>query len=105
MDWSCDKMNEIVTCSLDKTIKTWDIHSLDAAPSPIQTILAKYPVWRARHIPFGRGLLTLPQRGSAELEMWKNEAVVERFTGHSDVVKEFVWRKGSGEIIDLVPVA
>jgi hypothetical protein len=39
----------------------------------------------------------LPQRGSTELERWKNEAVVERFTGHSDVVKEFVWRRGLGE--------
>jgi WD40 repeat protein len=90
-------MNEIVTCSLDKTIKTWDIHADESMSSPISTIHAKYPVWRARYIPFGRGLLTLPQRGSTELEMWKNEAVVERFTGHSDVVKEFVWRRGSGE--------
>jgi hypothetical protein len=97
-------MNQIVTCSLDKTIKTWDIHaneSLDAIQSPVSTIHTKYPVWRARYLPFGRGLLTLPQRGSTELEMWKEESVVERFTGHNDIVKEFVWRKGSGECVYL----
>jgi WD repeat-containing protein 59 len=93
-------VNEIATCSLDRTIKTWDMQantSLDGLKYPVSTIHAKYPVWRARHLPFGRGLLSLPQRGSTELEMWKNEVVVERFAGHNDVVKEFVWRKGTSE--------
>ena len=50
-------------------------------------------------MPFGQGVLSLPQRGSTELEMWANGESVETFVGHSDVVKEFVWRK-SGYIVE-----
>jgi len=50
-------------------------------------------------LPFGQGVLSLPQRGSTELEMWANGESVETFVGHSDVVKEFVWRK-SGYIVE-----
>lgn len=58
-----------------------------------------YPVWRARNLPFGRGVLSLAQRGEAALEMYTQGETpdlvpVERFEGHTDVVKEFVWRKG-----------
>ena len=42
-------------------------------------------------------MLSLPQRGETALEMWIPEDHFEplaRFEGHTDVVKEFVWRKG-----------
>lgn len=45
-------------------------------------------------------MLSLPQRGEPALEMFAygDEEVmqnsVEVFQGHTDVVKEFVWRKG-----------
>lgn len=48
-------------------------------------------------MPFGQGILSLPQRGETMLEMYaRNDAErpVEVFKGHTDVVKEFVWRKG-----------
>jgi hypothetical protein len=60
-------------------------------------ITTRYPVWRARDLPFGGGILSLPQRSETALEMWAtgNDTVpVEIFEGHTDVVKEFVWRKG-----------
>jgi WD repeat-containing protein 59 len=76
---------------------------------PSMTIETNYPVWRARDLPFGRGLLSLPQRGETSLEMFAygDEEVmptsVEVFEGHSDVVKEFVWRKGGrGELLRLI---
>lgn len=58
-----------------------------------------YPVWRARNLPFGHGVLALPQRGSDHLEMFAlgSETPVERFEGHNDVVKDFVWRSRGGE--------
>lgn len=45
-------------------------------------------------------MLSLPQRGETALEMFAHEddgpqqSPVEVFEGHTDVVKEFVWRKG-----------
>ena len=90
-----------MTCSLDKTIKTWDINSTDpeGEPEPKSCIRTNYPVWRARNLPFGEGILSLPQRGETTLEMYgKNEDLIESFEGHSDVVKEFVWGKGNNGI-------
>ncbi|KAK1232910.1 hypothetical protein PQX77_003923 [Marasmius sp. AFHP31] len=116
IDWSHHLRNEIVTCSLDKTIKVWDIDDYESdskgsrylpgasttprlSPKPKHEIQTTYPVWRARNIPFGRGILSLPQRGETALELYsiKDEEEVEpvlTFEGHVDVVKEFVWRKG-----------
>ena len=91
-----------MTCSLDKTIKTWDINSTyysEADPEPKACIQTTYPVWRARNLPFGEGILSLPQRGETTLEMYgKSGNLIETFEGHSDVVKEFVWRKGNNGI-------
>lgn len=101
---------------VDKTIKYWtvpelaqqatsytDSHnefypSLEAPIKPSRTISTSYPVWRARNLPFGEGVLALPQRGHKDLEMYGNtsEHPVERFEGHDDVVKEFVWRNRGG---------
>lgn len=64
---------------------------------PIQTITTHYPVWRARDLPFGAGILSLPQRGETTLEMWSNDdpaGPTDIFKGHTDMVKEFVWRRG-----------
>jgi WD repeat-containing protein 59 len=109
-----------VTCSLDKTIKLWDVDSSPTGQDglrhcegnaimlpqcsiyePYTTIHTSYPVWRARDLPFGHGLLSLPQRGGDALEMWGHSTEipcasipVEAFEGHADVVKEFVWRRG-----------
>ncbi|KAH8096852.1 hypothetical protein BXZ70DRAFT_944805 [Cristinia sonorae] len=100
IDWSHDNRSEIVTCSLDKTIKVWDIHQSpdeNGEKTPLTSIQTAYPVWRARNLPFGQGVLSLPQRGETALEMWVPDSPqepIERFEGHSDVVKEFVWRKG-----------
>lgn len=106
IDWSHDVRNEIVTCSLDKTIKVWDINGAsEPVHEPLTTIRTAYPVWRARNLPFGRGLLSLAQRGATTLEMYAQnqpEAPVENFEGHTDVVKEFVWRKGGQGSFQLV---
>lgn len=63
-----------------------------------------YPVWRARNLPFGKGVLSLAQRGETGLEMYSRVMMhgrellepVERFEGHTDVVKEYVWRRAGG---------
>ncbi|KAI0827210.1 hypothetical protein BC628DRAFT_1371452 [Trametes gibbosa] len=93
IDWAHNRRNELVTCSLDKTIKVWDTQSAEANT----VINTTYPVWRARDLPFGQGVLSLPQRGETTLEMYAYEdpmAPIEKFAGQSDVVKEFVWRRG-----------
>ena len=83
----------------------WSLAKLQASPEcmPRLTFNTGHPVWRARDLPFGKGILSLPQRGDALLEMWSYDDLrspVETFEGHTDVVKEFVWRThatGDGE--------
>lgn len=105
IDWSQTEPTEIVTCSLDKTIKVWDSKTMT-----LKTMIKTgYPVWRARSLPFGRGVLSLAQRGETALEMFSlenqglgpgtSDVPVDSFQGHSDVVKEFVWRKGANNTV------
>lgn len=103
IDWAHARASDIVTCSLDKSIKVWNVKEAisteeTAQPQPLTAITTRYPVWRARDLPFGRGVLSLPQRGETILEMWAEHnplTPAEVFAGHEDVVKEFVWRRGS----------
>ncbi|EJD08524.1 uncharacterized protein FOMMEDRAFT_101954, partial [Fomitiporia mediterranea MF3/22] len=96
IDWSHSRRNEIITCSLDKTIKIWDTTKLQTADcEPTRVLQTSRPVWRARDLPFGNGVLSLPQRGESVLEMWNyddDRVPVHVFEGHTDVVKEYVWR-------------
>lgn len=105
IDWSHENRTEILSCSLDRTIKLWDMESTENANEPKVTLNTSYPVWRARDLPFGRGVLSLPQRGENVLDMWSYdhpEEPVSVVGGHSDTVKEFVWwRGGTGETIPL----
>nr|XP_031861917.1 uncharacterized protein CI109_002747 [Kwoniella shandongensis]KAA5528989.1 hypothetical protein CI109_002747 [Kwoniella shandongensis] len=114
IDWDRKDRHKLVTCSLDKTIKFWtvpelgspsgasesDYHpSLSAPDTPTAVISTNYPVWRARNLPFGQGVLSLPQRGEKALEMFGvgDNSPVERFEGHENVVKDFVWRVRGGD--------
>ncbi|BEJ13327.1 hypothetical protein CspHIS471_0305010 [Cutaneotrichosporon sp. HIS471] len=104
IDWDRVEPHKLVTCSLDKTIKYWSIPSLSGGtdgsyyPYSYETISTNYPVWRARHLPFGQGVLALPQRGETALEMFGigGDTPLERFEGSTGVVKEFVWRIRGG---------
>ncbi|ELU44517.1 vacuolar membrane protein [Rhizoctonia solani AG-1 IA] len=115
IDWSRKERGAIISCSLDRKIKMWNVNwSSEELPcngtskfTPQNEIDTPYPVWRARNLPFGDGVLALPQRGAFHLEMFAwdaasdNSAVtrgaklITSFEGHRDVVKEYVWR-GSG---------
>lgn len=112
VDWSRDVsvgMSRLVTCSLDGSVKWWDL-DCPAAQHAIAnrqliteaetTILTDTPVWRARHLPFGQGVMTLPQRGDTSLSMWsksETDEPVHRFNGHRDLVKEYLFRTRGGE--------
>ncbi|KAG8878809.1 hypothetical protein FRB98_005982 [Tulasnella sp. 332] len=150
LDWSRKYRNEIVTCSLDNTIKFWHITclasqpdsgldcllpaTLPVSPDPIvlpqpslertlrdyeypavggvngdllqyprAIIHTKHPMWRARHLPFGYGVLGLPQRGDTTLEMWtpdRPDDPIWTAEGHTDVVKEYVWRSKGGDDLE-----
>lgn len=101
IDWNRHHPNRIVTCSLDHTIKFWDFDKSDKQPERV--IETTFPVWRARHTPFGWGLLVMPQRGNSSLHLYDRRAVhgelesgpvrpVTTFRGHDGQVKEFLWR-------------
>ncbi|KAF9975128.1 hypothetical protein BGZ73_001343 [Actinomortierella ambigua] len=96
IDWSRKHKDHIVSCSLDKMVKFWDINQ---PRQPHKQIVTKSPVWRARHTPFGHGILTMPQRTETTLYLWNRDRSTEpvcKFEGHTDTVKEFVWRVRDG---------
>ena len=102
IDWNRTRCNGIVTCSLDKTIKFWDYGNDEDVPERV--IHTDFPVWRARHTPFGWGLLAMPQESPGHLHLYDRRskpsvedgcktAAVKVFPGHGTYkVKEFLWR-------------
>ncbi len=104
VDWNRFHPNKIATCSLDKTIKFWDVDNPEDVPERV--INTPFPVWRARHTPFGWGVLAMPQRGNSDLHLYDRRpkgskadeadqgkaATVADFPGHKGQVKEFLWR-------------
>lgn len=101
IDWNRFKTTTLVTCSLDRTIKFWN-YTEDTNEAE-QIMHTAFPVWRARHTPFGYGLLAMPQRGDNDLHLYDRRASdkaaprrlaksVHTFEGHHDQVKEFLWR-------------
>ncbi|KAI1812171.1 hypothetical protein GGS20DRAFT_591982 [Poronia punctata] len=103
VDWNRTEATKVATCSLDKSIKIWDYAASDEPASVIKT---EFPVWRARHTPFGWGLLAMPQTDPGNLYLYdlgrnanENEIVdpVTVFPGHGNhKVKEFLWRTRGG---------
>lgn len=118
IDWSRRDKDEIVTCSLDQSIKFWNTSTSaagtgDAIPRPLtdapthiprKRIDTIYPIWRARHVPFGNGVLSLPQRGIQRPELFYGEdqrpiKIIPESSGsegQTDIVKEYVWRTKGG---------
>lgn len=103
VDWNRTRPSGIVTCALDRTVKFWDYEQCPD-DTPERVIRTSFPVWRARHTPFGRGLLTMPQRDDTSLYLWDRRVkkdgpaeAVAKFDGHTDYVKEFLWRWRGGE--------
>ena len=102
VDWDRTSVNNVVTCSLDKSIKFWDFTGDEGIPR--KTIHTPYPVWRARTTPFGWGLLAMPQRSDFDLHLYDRRIgedvpqqgtppPIHRFEGHQEQVKEFLWRR------------
>ncbi|KAF4637262.1 hypothetical protein G7Y89_g837 [Cudoniella acicularis] len=109
VDWNRTRSTGIVTCSLDKSIKFWNYENeLD---EPERIIRTDFPVWRARHTPFGWGLLAMPQDTPGDLHLYERRmhgetdrdsttTTVATFPGHGNhKVKEFLWRS-RGNITD-----
>ncbi|KAL2142123.1 hypothetical protein VTI28DRAFT_1517 [Corynascus sepedonium] len=106
IDWNRTESTCLVTCSLDKSIKFWDYGKDDEAPQRV--IRTDFPVWRARHTPFGRGLLAMPQTEPGNLFLYDQRPDPETpvdgavkpvavFPGHGDhKAKEFLWRSRGG---------
>lgn len=100
--------DQFMTCSLDGTIKYWDLGT-DASRAaaarralitePQATIATPQPVWRAKYLPFGHGAMSVAQRGDTAPSLWaagSPSAPLKRFEGHTDVVREFLFRTKGG---------
>lgn len=106
VDWNRTRATGVVTCSLDKSIKFWDYGN--DVDEPERIIRTDFPVWRARHTPFGWGLLAMPQDSPGNLHLYERRLkaseehdyaapTVMTFTGHGNhKVKEFLWRSRGG---------
>jgi WD repeat-containing protein 59 len=105
VDWNRIRTTGIVTCSLDKSIKFWDYGNEEDIPERV--IRTDFPVWRARHTPFGWGLLAMPQDVPGKFHLYdrrkesnmadSSAPEVAVFPGHGDKqVKEFLWRSRGG---------
>ncbi|KAI9719509.1 MAG: hypothetical protein M1828_006216 [Chrysothrix sp. TS-e1954] len=107
IDWSPENESNIITCSLDNTIKFWNINCQavdDHQHGPLDRVLrTSYPVWRARYTPFGKGILATPAGTDCGMYLYDRRthrfadrdaspAPVQSFGGHSRPVKEFLWR-------------
>lgn len=103
LDWNRTRTNGIVTCSLDRSIKFWDYENPEDEPECV--IKTGFPVWRARHTPFGWGLLAMPQDKAGDLHLYDRRLNYDEyspdgaappaatFPGHGqNKVKEFLWR-------------
>ncbi|ORY86950.1 WD40-repeat-containing domain protein [Protomyces lactucae-debilis] len=97
VDFNRTRESGVITCALDQSVKFWDYKT--NIKEPEQIIRTTTPVWRARHTPMGWGVLTLPQRGDNTLYLWDRrgkglnpQPPVHEFKGHTDQVKEFLWR-------------
>ncbi|KAL7812340.1 hypothetical protein V8C44DRAFT_329130 [Trichoderma aethiopicum] len=112
LDWNRTKTTGLVTCSLDQSIKFWD-YSNDGNELE-HVINTEYPVWRARHTPFGYGLLAMPQNEPGDLylydRLWSKDPTIEKsqrpvavFPGHGGhQAKEFLWRSRGGVTEDNI---
>ncbi|SCV69342.1 BQ2448_2362 [Microbotryum intermedium] len=106
IDWSRKDPKNLITCSLDKSFKSWN---LDDPSQSLLAVQTSSPVWRARFLPFGDGVLTLPQRTDHGLSIWGRDRLVQgptaepvaRFEGAREGVKEFVWRTRGGSDLDF----
>ncbi|CAE6432359.1 unnamed protein product [Rhizoctonia solani] len=94
INWHSFTPDVLSSCGIDSWIWTWDLRT------------KKRPVFG--NLPFGDGVLALPQRGAFHLEMFAWDAASDNsavtrgarlatsFEGHRDVVKEYVWRGAGG---------
>ncbi|KAF4978487.1 hypothetical protein FZEAL_5133 [Fusarium zealandicum] len=104
LDWHRTRSEAIVSCSIDKRIKFWD-YTNDVDPLE-HTIETGFPVWRARHTPFGHGLVAIPQNEPGDLYLYGTRfeegskvttSPVDIWSGHGDhKAKEFLWRCRGG---------
>lgn len=106
IDWNRTRAGGIVTCSLDKSIRFWDYTMHNDNDPPERVIETGFPVWRARHTPFGWGLLAMPQKSPGNLYLFdrrKDSAIPDHevepvavFHHGEKRVKEFLWRSRGG---------
>lgn len=103
LDFNRIHETKLLTSSNDFTVKIWDYSKSDTEPEAV--IETNFPVWRARHTPFGDGCMIMPMRGGDNSVFLHNLKDLPKhsvmnpthaFQGHTQPVKEFLWRARGG---------
>jgi hypothetical protein len=107
LEWDQVRTHRFVTSSQDHSCKIFDVRE---AKKPEKIINSKYPVWRAKFVPFGNAIITatVPARGlvgrsndSHSLLLWNlggdgvsaGATPVHTFLGHTSVILDFDLRR------------
>ncbi|QPG74437.1 hypothetical protein FOA43_001766 [Brettanomyces nanus] len=100
IDWSRENKHRLISCSNDMSVKFWSYNV--SCDTPTYTIHTDFPVARARHVPFGDHICgIMPSRGGnnsvyivkyGDKEQESNLRPSYIFKGHTEPVKDFVWR-------------
>lgn len=117
-------IDNIITCSNDKTICCWDLLNSDDEPKPTVVIETEFPVARARTLPFGsdKACGVMPLRGGnntiqivnydAAYHAAKTRGTTHTikatsaysFKGHNAPIKDFLWRRRHERYANVDPL-
>ena len=85
IDWSYDDENLIVSSGQDNLIKVWNTKNTWQCE---QSAITSEPAWRARFTPFGKGIVSMPQKNDFNLYLYSlnnMDSPISTFHGHEDL--------------------
>lgn len=105
IDWHPELSTELATCSLDNTVKFWNLDVIkNKAESYINT--NNRPVWRAKYTPIANGLITSQIKQNLDNSLWLwNTNILDKpvysFVAPQDLVIDFHFRTNRAQLTNV----